>query len=143
MSITEQKELAEKLRQHFLSFPDLAVKGGAFSLDGLAAKGESMSLQMNPGHEISRSISGRRTMSQPFTIYYRSAASGENEAKSSMMGALNAIGVWLEEQERLPELGTGIHATKLEQTALASIVEQDNVVVAYMATFNLQYNIRP
>lgn len=143
MSIIDLKNLAENLRRHLLTYPQLPVKGGQFSLDALAAEGASMSLQMNPGQEIRRSVNGRRTFKQPFTLYYRSQATGGDEDKSIMMGALNDIGVWLESQKKLPFLGEGVHPAKIEQAALASIVEQDNVVLAYMATFALEYNTRP
>lgn len=143
MSVANLKELAERLRRHFLKCPQLPVKGGQFSLDALAAEGESMSLQMNPGQEIRRSVNGRRTFRQPFTLYYRSQATGGDEDKSAMIGALNDIGIWLETQKELPDLGPGVNPARLEQAALASIVEQDNVVVAYMATFALEYNTRP
>jgi len=142
MSTFEQSKLAEKLRLYFLNFPGLPVKEGAFLLDVLGEKKPSMSLQMNPGQQVRRSINGRKTMRQPFTIFYRSSKTGINEEVSSMLGILNSIGEWLEAQKVLPYFGTSIKATKLEQVDLASIVEQENTIIAYMATFALEYDVK-
>lgn len=139
MSFAEQRDLAEKLRLHILSFPQMPVKGGAFYLDAVfSGIGKSMSLQINPGQTLEQYLDGSRVMRQPFSIYYSSSATEMNENKSAMMGTLNSIGIWME-KEALPDLGPGIKPLKMEQEVSASIYQQDNATVGYMAQYILEY----
>lgn len=140
MSAAGQKQLAETLRRYLLTCPDLPVAGGLFSLDGLDPDEESMSLQMNPGQLIKKFLDGGGVVRQPFTIYYRAAATSQNQTKSDMIGALNAVGDWMTEAGP-PDLGPGIRAVALEQATMANIADQENAKLGYMATYILDYEV--
>jgi hypothetical protein len=140
LSATEQKALAERLRRHILTCPDLPVSGGAFSLDGLDMERESMSLQMNEGKPVKIYVDGSRLMRQPFTIYYRAATTEVNEEKSAMMGCLNSIGDWMDDAGP-PDLGQGFTPGRFEQITLASIAQQESDVLVYLAAYMLEYEV--
>lgn len=138
MNATEQMELAEKLRRHFLTCPELPVTGGGFSLDGLAAAGESMALQMNPGQTVQTYLDGGQVVRQPFTINHRRSSAFGDADRSAMIGGLNALGGWLR-QTPLPSLGAGVLVRRLEQTTLAAIIEQEAGHLTYSAGYILEY----
>lgn len=138
MNVNEQPALAEKLRRHFLSFPELPVSGGAFSLDGLNPEGESMALQMNPGQTVQTYLDGCRVIRQPFTINHRRSAAFGNSDRSAMIGGLNALGGWLRGAPE-PDLGPGARPRLLEQSTLASIIEQTATHLTYSAGYVLEY----
>lgn len=81
-------------------------------------------------------------MRQPFTIFYRrEATASQNGIRSAMIGVLNAIGEWMEEQDK-PYLGDWLSVDEFEQVQLASIAEQADRFATYQAGYILGYTTK-
>jgi len=144
MSLEEQKNLAESLRLFFVeNLPAelLPVNAGFFSLDGLLENQAAMSLQITGGRTVRRYLDGTRVEEMYFSLFYRDSNANDNEAKSAMLGTLNGIGTWLDQNDP-PFLGDGFIITKLEQIQAANVIEQTPQQITYQAGFVLGYETR-
>lgn len=143
MSFTQQGQIAEKLRRFIATCPSLPVKAGALSLDRLSPDGRQMSVNFQAGQVVKAYANGRKTIRQPFGVYYRAAQTDDDLIKSEMLGAVNSIGQWLDTVDcRSLDLGEGINVTKLAQATWAFILEHNDGNIAYNGDFVLEYNQR-
>lgn len=148
--IREYQDVALALLDYFREFAGLTVPAGRFSLDGLLPEGESMSLQITGGQTIRRYIDGSRKEAMNFTIFYRGEVAQDDAAKSAMLGILNGIGAWLEEEKAgdnwPPYLGERFEVSALEQIQTANIAGQSDAptlrTITYQAGFVLGYSTK-
>ena len=125
------------LRDLVRLYPGLPVKPGEVALDYLEGKGASVCVQLNEGRVIKTFIDGGRVWMQPFTVVYRTKSIKSDEDKVRMIGFLNGLGEWLSTlgPKDLPPRTVG----GMGQLGLASVYEQDNVVLGYAATYGFEY----
>lgn len=108
------------------------------ALDHLEPKSKSISLQINAGQLIKRFVDASEIWRQPFTLIYRAAGTRKSSEKSRMIEILNGIGEWLKTVNPA-SLASEVKGLRLGQAGSASIWEQDANVLAYSATYYLDY----
>lgn len=134
--------IAEALRAYIVEYPGIPdkIKKGDVRLDLLAPKGPSLCVQMNQGRLVKSYLDGTQIWEQPFTVIYRSPSTKSNEDKAGMIGFLNNLGSWMREKGP-PELGGGARASAIGQLGLASITEQTDAEISYMASYGFEYEL--
>lgn len=145
--MSTQDEVAEPLRLYLIEHcPYLPVRGGAFFVDDLLPNAESMNLQMNAGQTLKQWVDDSRIMLRPFTLLYRGEITDDNETKSAMIGALDAIGAWMDAimAKEPPYLGDWLTVNRFEQVQTANITErgEGNTFIVYQAGYVLGYETK-
>jgi hypothetical protein len=138
--MTSLGEMAVVLRNHVAGCDFLPVQAGKVSLDLLAPSGASICVQLNPGKMLKRYLDGTQIWRQPFTVFYRSKSTKKDGDKAAMIGFLNDLGDWMRAGGP-PDFGSGVKVGEISQYGLASVYEQTDAEIAYMATYGFDYEI--
>jgi hypothetical protein len=137
MSVTDQTQLAEALRSHFLSCPFFPVPSKDFGIDTFSPEGETITLHMDVGRVIKTYVDGTKIVDQPVTLFFRSVYTTGNNERSQMLGVLNKLGEWLESTPL--DLKPKFKVRSFKQAAMSSLYVQETQILGYMATYTLQY----